>query len=494
VSVSQTPEAMPEWLAARAGSHGGHLALRAGAAQMTFADLDREAEAFARRLATLGVGERTRVAALLHNGAPFVTLVHAVARLGAILVPLNTRLATAELAWQLSDAGVEIVVATADLADRAAAAASEAGAVRAVTWDDVRRGGAAAVDLRRAVQLADPQAIVYTSATSGRPKGVMLSFGNHWWSAIGSALNLGLHRDDRWLAPLPLFHVGGLSIVWRSVIYGMASVVAERFDPDDVNRSIDEDGITIVSVVSAMLQRMLDARAGRPYPPALRCVLLGGGPASASLIARCLDLGVPVAPTYGLTEAASQVATLHPGETRRRHGSAGRPLLPNEVRIHDGEILVRGPSVMIGYADRPDATARAVRDGWLHTGDLGYLDGDGYLYVLDRREDLIISGGENVYPAEVEAVLREHPGVDDAAVVGVPDDAWGQVVAAVVTRRAEASATEAALVAHCEARLAKYKVPKTIRFVADLPRSSGGKVLRRAVRERTASGSVPRDR
>jgi o-succinylbenzoate---CoA ligase len=490
-NLAAPAEVVPEWLAARAGSHRDHLALRSGDVDMTFADLDREAAGLAQGLAALGVGTGARVAAFLHNGAPFVILMHAVARLGGILVPLNTRLASAELAWQLSDAKPEIVMTTADLASRGAAASRASAGTRVVSWDEVRQQPETSLDVPRTVRLADPQAIVYTSATSGRPKGVMLSFGNHWWSAIGSALNLGLHRDDRWLAPLPLFHVGGLSILWRSAIYGITAVVLDRFDPVDVNRSIDEDGVTIVSVVATMLHRMLDARGDRPYPPALRAVLLGGGPAPTALIERCLALGVPVAPTYGLTEAASQVATLVPSEVARRPGSAGRPLLPNDVRIHDGEIVVRGPSVMIGYADRPEATARALSGGWLRTGDLGHLDEDGYLYVLDRREDLIISGGENVYPAEVEAVLREHSAVDDAAVVGVPDAAWGQIVAAAVLRRAGAAVTEPALVAHCEGRLAKYKVPRTIAFMPDLPRSSGGKIMRHEVLARMRRAPAP---
>ena len=478
--TSMSGYTMVEWLASRAASHGDKLALRSGRGDLTFAELDREASAVARRLAAFGVGAGTRVAALLHNGPPFVILMHAVARLGGILVPVNTRLASAELAWQLADAKPEIVIAAGETAGPASAASAST-RTRVVTWDEILARTETSTELLQAVSLAAPQAIVYTSATSGRPKGVTLSFGNHWWSAVGSAINLGLHGDDRWLAPLPLFHVGGMAILWRSVIYGMASVVSERFDPVAVNRSIDEDGITIVSVVSAMLERMLDIRGGSPYPAALRAVLIGGGPVPAALVDRCLALGVPIAPTYGLTEAASQVATLTPREVSARPGSVGRPLLPNAVRIEDGEILVRGPSVMICYADRPEATARALDGGWLRTGDLGYLDDDGYLYVLDRREDLIVSGGENVYPAEVEAVLREHASVEDAAVVGVPDATWGQVVAAAVQRRPSATMTEAALIAHCEARLAKYKVPKTVAFVSELPRSPGGKIMRRAV-------------
>jgi O-succinylbenzoic acid--CoA ligase len=208
---------------------------------------------------------------------------------------------------------------------------------------------------------------------------------------------------------LPLFHVGGLAILVRSAIYGIPALVHQSFDPAAANRAIDQDGVTIVSVVSAMLQRMLDERGDRPHPPALRCVLLGGGPAPRSLLEACVWRGVPVVQTYGLTEAASQVATLAPADALRKLGSAGQPLLPNELRIERegasasagqvGEILMRGPTVMCGYANRPEETARALQDGWLHTGDLGYLDDEGYLYVVSRRSDLIITGGENVYPA-----------------------------------------------------------------------------------------------
>jgi O-succinylbenzoic acid--CoA ligase len=344
------------------------------------------------------------------------------------------------------------------------------------------------------VDPAAPHSIIYTSGTTGRPKGAVLTYGNHLWSALGSCLNLGLHADDRWLACMPLFHVGGLSILLRSVIYGIPVVVHGAFDPAAVNRAIDRDGVTIVSVVSVMLQRMLEERGGRPYPPSLRCVLAGGGPVPEDLLRACAERGVPVVQTYGLTEAASQVATLAPEDALRKLGSAGKPLPPTEVRIADGEgrplppgapgeILVRGPTVMAGYRGRPEETAGALRDGWLHTGDVGYLDAGGYLYVLDRRSDLIISGGENVYPAEVETALREHPDVLDAGVFGVPDARWGQTVAAAVVRRPRSGVTEGGLQAHCGERLAPYKVPRYVRFVEALPRNAAGKLLRQALRE-----------
>jgi len=489
---------MPDWLRAQAQAIPERLALAAGDARWTFADLDRRAAEAARRLASLGVRDGSRVALLLHNRAPYAMFAHALARLGAVMVPLNARLSAAELAWQLGDAAPELLVSEDDLTARAGQASRAVSALKHVALDgagvdDFRRVPESQVPLRDEIDLAAVQGIVYTSATSGRPKGVLLTFGNHWWSAIGSALRLGLRDDDRWLAPLSLWHVGGLAIVWRSAIYGITMVLHDAFDPGAVNREIDDGGVTIVSVVATMLERVLAARGGRFFPPSLRCVLLGGGPASADLLTVCRTMNVPVAGTYGLTETASQVATAAPAGSAGKLGSAGRPLLPTRVRIDAdgraagpneiGEILVGGPTVMRGYAGRPDETARALRDGWLHTGDLGYLDGDGDLYVLDRRDDLIITGGENVYPAEVETVLRQHPAVADAAVVAVADATWGQAVGAAVVLQAGARTAAEDLQAFCEGRLARYKIPRHVRFVGSLPHSPGGKLRRREVRD-----------
>jgi O-succinylbenzoic acid--CoA ligase len=343
--------------------------------------------------------------------------------------------------------------------------------------------------------LSSIHSIVYTSGTTGGPKGVELTFGNHLWSAVGSALNLGLRDDDCWLACLPLCHVGGLAILFRSVIYGMPVVLHERFDAAAVNHEVDAGTVTIVSVVATMLQQMLSACPGdRPYPRRLRCVLLGGGPAGPALLDACARRGVPVMPTYGLTEAASQVTTCAPADAPGPPGSAGKPLFPTEVRIADdggralppgacGEILVRGPTVMRGYHGRPEETAAALREGWLHTGDLGYLDGDGNLYVRDRRDGLIISGGENVYASEVEDALCTHPAVLDAGVTGAPDERWGQAVVATVVLRDGAAASEDDLLAYCRGRLAPFKVPKRVRLADAIPRTEGGKLLRRALRE-----------
>jgi O-succinylbenzoic acid--CoA ligase len=335
-------------------------------------------------------------------------------------------------------------------------------------------------------------AVIYTSGTSGQPKGAMLTVGNFWWSAIGSALNLGSYPSDRWLACLPLFHVGGLSILVRATIYGITAIVHDGFDADRVNRAIDEDEVSIVSVVAVMLQRMLDSRNDKPYPPTLRCVLLGGGPAPRSLLERCASLGIPVVQTYGLTETCSQVATIAPDDSLRKIGSAGKPLYPNELRVSgEGEILVKGPVVMAGYAGRPDDTRDSIVDGWLHTGDAGVIDEDGFLYVIDRRDDLIISGGENIYPAEVEAALTSHPSVAEVGVIGVADSTWGQRVVAIVRlNESEAAARfdSAALASHCSERIARFKTPREFHFTTDaLPRTASGKLRRSALREMFAS-------
>ena len=281
----------------------------------------------------------------------------------------------------------------------------------------------------------------------------------------------------------------------RSAIYGITAIVHPGFDAVAVNRAIYNDGVSIVSVVSVMLQRMLDARGDDPYPPTLRCVLLGGGPTPRVLLDRCAQHEVPVVQTYGLTESCSQAATLAPEDALARLGSVGKPLYPNEIRVvssegsdtkidEAGEILIRGPIIMSGYLNQTEATSQAITDGWLHTGDIGRIDAEGYLYVLDRRDDLIVTGGENVYPAEVESVLQAHPSIAESAVIGADDAEWGQRVVAIarLDDSADSSVIDAAsLQLFCRERLAGYKVPREFRFITEpLPRTASGK-LRRAV-------------
>jgi O-succinylbenzoic acid--CoA ligase len=451
----------------------------------------------------MGIQQGDRIATLLHNSAGAVVTLHAALRAGATLVPLNIRSSANELAWQLDDCKARLLIADDRTREMAAQICADSSAVKLATVERSTGGtirlvgdisdDSAEADLHL---LHDPNsilAIIYTSGTTGRPKGAMLTVGNFWWSAIGSALNIGASIDDRWLICLPMFHVGGLSIACRAAIGGFAAIVHNGFDPEAVNSSIDNEGVTVVSVVAVMLQRMLDARSDKPYAPSLRCVLLGGGPAPRPLLERCAALGIPVVQTYGLTETTSQISTLAPEDAIRKLGSAGRPLYPNELRIASpdgssapvgeaGEILVRGPVLMAGYNGQPEAMQEAIVDGWLHTGDVGHLDGDGYLYVLDRRDDLIITGGENVYPAEVEAALLSHPAVSEAGVFGLSDSEWGQRVVAVLRTSEPVSKEE--IIGHCRSLLAHYKAPGEIRFAAEpLPRTAAGKLRRSVLRD-----------
>ena len=390
-----------------------------GGRTVTYGELDAGAARTARRLAALGVARGDRVATTLPPGLDFAELLHAVARLGAALVPLNTR------------------------------AGAEAGDL--LTVSEPLDGEEADAQLLAEVDPDAAWVVIHTSGTTGEPKPVELTYGNFAASATASASNLGVNPDDRWLCALPLFHVGGLSILTRSAIYGTCAVVHERFDPDAVRESLESGEATLVSLVATQLRRL--RAAGLTRSPALRAALLGGGPVPTELVEWARAIGLPVLPTYGMTETCSQIATprLLPG-VEARTGA-------------DGELLVRGPMV---------APGALAADGWLHTGDVGRVDPDGTVHVDGRLKDVIVTGGENVAAAEVEDALLSHPAVEDAAVVGRPDPEWGEAVTAYVVLRTAAS--DADLTAHCRKLLAGYKVPRAMIRVEKLPRTGSGKV------------------
>ena len=439
---------LDNWLSQRAATCPDRSALIADGMELTYVELEREATAAARRLAARGARRGATVAVDLEPGIEYVVLLHALMKLGAVAYPVNARLSEAERRAELGRAAPALTVnGNPDLG---------------TTEADLPLLGEHDLDALHCR--------ILTSGTSGGPRPVGLTYGNHLWSAVGSAFNLGVEPTDRWLCSLPLFHVGGLSIVMRSVIYGTTAVVHAGFDVDRFAASLEGDGVTLVSLVSTQLIRLLEA--GVDLLP-LRAVLVGGGPVPEEALEEAIGRGATVVQTYGLTEAASQVTTLEPAEAQRKLGSAGRPLLTTHLRIQDDEILVQGPTVAPGVADE---------DGWLHTGDLGRIDDEGFLYVEDRLGDVIVSGGENVLPTEVEEVLLRHPDVADAAAVGRADAEWQEAVTAVVVLRHGASVSAEELRAHCASRLAGYKVPKQFEFVRELPRTGSGKVKRRALR------------
>jgi O-succinylbenzoic acid--CoA ligase len=420
----------PSWLGRAAAAHSDRPAVQTPAGALTYAELHGAAAGV-----DLPAGERVAIA--LPAGLDYAIALHACLLRGAVAVPVDPRLAPRERA--VVCAGAAMVI------DRPLG--SGVGPARPAPGEQ---------DLDAAA------VVIHTSGTTGPPRPVVLSAGNLLWSALGSATAIGLDPAERWLCTLPLAHVGGLSILVRSAIYGTTAVIHERFETKAVLAELMGGGITVVSLVPTTLARLLDAGLRDP-PRRLRCALIGGAPLPAALMARARAAGVPVSQTYGLSEACSQVTTQAPGDGR---ADTGPPLFCTRVRIApDGEILVRGPTVVPAAGE------------WLATGDLGEFV-DGRLRVTGRRADTIVSGGENIAPTEVEAVLAEHPAVAEAAIVGVPDAEWGEAVRAVVVLREGTSAGADDLRRHCRERLAAFKVPKEVVFVAALPRTRSGKLAR----------------
>lgn len=489
-------ERMRHWLAKRTDLSPDRIAVMSETEEWTFAELNKRAERLARHVRGAGIKRGDYVAFLMKNGLQVVEVIHGLQYAGAVMVPLNIRLTAREIAWQLADSEAAMLVFDEAHAEKVADIKKELPRLQILSYDDLYQIEQADESIETHIQLDDVHTIIYTSGTTGNPKGVMLTYGNHWWSAISSALNLGIHEDDRWLACVPMFHVSGLSILMKSVIYGMSVVVHETFDAEKANREICENGVTMMSVVTAMLTKMVDGLDGDRYPDHFRCMLLGGGPAPQVLLEKCRDLGIPVFQSFGMSETASQIVTLSPENMLDKLGSAGKPLFPAELRIEKdgeavepgevGEIVVRGPNVTKGYLKREEEAKKALREGWLYSGDLGYVDQEGFLYVLDRRKDLIISGGENVYPAEVEAALAAHPAIDEAGVTGIADERWGQVPVAFVKMKENQPFDEGDILRFCKDRLARYKVPNRVYPVDELPRNASRKLLRRKL-----SGLIP---
>lgn len=468
--------------------------------ERTYAELDAAVERTAGRLASLGVRAGDHLGVLLETRPAFVRLVHAAMRLGAVLVPLNVRLARPELSRQADLAEPTLLVCEADTEADALAL----GEVPVASVDSPTEASVAALAEREPTDFesaswsrADAQALLFTSGTTGDPKAVELTTGNLLASATASAFRLGVTPDDRWLLCLSMYHMGGLSVVLRSALYGTTVVLQRGFDAGAAADAVAEYEATGVSLVPTMLRRMLDAR--EEWADSLRFVLLGGAPATDDLLARCADRDVPVHPTYGMTETASQIATARPRESFEYDGTVGRPLLWTDVTVVDadgedrnpdplpagevGELVVSGPTVTPGYYGDREATDAAFGEYGLHTGDVGYRDESGRIWVLNRRSDRIVTGGENVHPGAVVEALRDHPDVREAAVVGLDDDEWGERVAALVVPEAGADLSVADVDAHCEGRLAGFERPRTVAFTDELPRTASGTVEREAVRE-----------
>jgi fatty-acyl-CoA synthase len=453
------------WLRDRARRTPGRVAIDEDGGETTYRELDERSEVLA---ASLTRGDR--VATLYGTCAEHVVIFFACAKAGAILLPLSWRLAPAELAYQLDDAEPSLFLVENDYAALAEAALAEANVQPA------REPGPGRPEPPRDDH---PLLLVYTSGTAGRPKGALLTHANCFWTNVSFDLATGVNGDDVVLQVLPQFHVGGWNVQALLAWWKGARVVLERaFDPARCLEVIEGKRVTtMMGVPATYLFMAQEPRFADTDLSSLRRAVVGGAPMPVELLRIWQDRGIEIVQGYGLTEAAPNVLCLAPENALRKAGWAGAPYPYVECDLSDdGELLVRGPNVFVGYWRNPEATAAAFRNGWLLTGDVAERDDEGNYRIKGRLKDMYISGGENVYPAEVEDALHAHAAVADAAVVGVPDERWGEVGVAFVVLEPGASAHEDELVTHCASRLARFKVPKAVRFVDEIPRNSMGKI------------------
>ncbi|ERJ04718.1 Long-chain fatty-acid-CoA ligase protein [Halorhabdus tiamatea SARL4B] len=459
----------------------------------TYEELFDDADWLAGRIAAVCEGRPDRLGIAMETGIDFVRATHAAWRLGTAIVPLDTREPAETLEFLAEKAAVDAVVAT----DRTAGAIADIEGPPLFTVDETDVAGVESLPAYdggttpRARYPSDTHLIMFTSGTTGEPRGVKLTLTNLFASAIASAFRLGLTREDRWLVSVPMVHMGGLAPLIRSTLYGTSVVLQREFEPAETATTMIDFDVTGVSFVPTMLSRLLDTEWSPPE--SLRFVLLGGAAAPRDLIERSEDAGVPAFPTYGMTETASQVATATPTQAFGNPGTVGQPLMFTKVAIIDdeasaapgetGEIVIDGPTVTPGYLD--DAETRKVFDErGLHTGDLGYRDADGRLYVVGRIDDQIVTGGENVDPGEVESVIESHPAVAESVVVGISDEEWGERVGALVVPENGSDPDVDGIETACRDELAAFKVPKSIAVAESIPRTVSGTVDRDGVIER----------
>ncbi|HWE13646.1 MAG TPA: long-chain fatty acid--CoA ligase [Solirubrobacteraceae bacterium] len=497
------------WIRDRAIVTPGRVAIEYGDERITYAELDARSTALAGALLDLGLSRGDRVASLTHNSPEHVELFFACAKAGLVLTPLSWRSAAAELAHQVADAEPAALFVEPQTESLAGAALAQAeceplrlGLARAEL--DPLETDEATDEVEASVDDDDDLLLLYTSGTTGRPKGARLTHRNCFWTNLSLDRSSEMSGADVVLQVLPQFHVGGWNVQPLLAWWKGATVVLEpSFHPGRVLELIERRRITTMMGVPANYLFMAgDPRFGDADLSSLRQAIVGGAPMPEALLHTWHERGVAIVQGYGLTEASPNVLCLPAEEAAARLGWAGKPYPHVEAGLADacsedliagpgtGELLVRGPGVFAGYWRDEAATDAALRNGWLHTGDVAERDAEGFYRIRDRLKDMYISGGENVYPAEVEAVLHQHPAIADAAVLAIPDEDWGEVGMAIVVLRGGRSADEAELLAFCRERLAAFKAPRAVRFAAELPRSPAGKLLKRELRERFERGRM----
>lgn len=468
--------------------------------EITYDAWNKQANQTANFLGSLGVQKGDRVAVYATNSVEYMDIWMACGKIGAILQNVNWRLTVAELEQLLIDAAPKVLVYSGDFAEQVAAMRPNLPSVQAVVALDathdpndrafsLRESESETLASRPEMHMDDPWVICYTGGTTGLPKGAILTHGNMSWNSINTVMSWGLDSNDIAILNAPLFHTGGLNVFTLPLIHcGGKNIVCKGFDTDQVFDLVKESGVTVFFGVPTMFVMMQQhPRWNDADFSGLKIVISGGAPCPMPVFERFWAKGVDFKTGYGLTEAGPNTFSLPPADVRRKPGAVGKALFHIEVRVIDesgttcppgtaGELVIRGPHVTPGYWNNAEATRESIVDGWLHTGDLAVCDDEGYYTIVGRLKDMIISGGENIYPAEVESVMHAHPAVSEAALIGVPSEKWGEVGKAVVVVKPGQSVDGDALIAFMQERLARYKVPKSVAFVDELPKTGPGKI------------------
>ncbi len=498
-----------DWIAHHAHRRPTQLAiddLQTGR-KFTYADLDRRTSQLTAALAALGIAKGDRVALLAPNCAEYFELQFACGRLGAIMLPLNWRLTVPELEYILGDSSPKLLVH-----DKAFTASAQALSEDLIEIDPENADS----PYERALATAPPPPapievthddiamVMYTSGTTGHPKGAIITHGMVFWNCVNLGIPALISPKTIHLVVLPLFHTGGLNCYANPVLHAGGTILIMRaFDPGQALDYISDEalGITHFFAVPAPYQFMMQHPKFQGADLSrLQLAGVGGAPCALAILEGWSARGVPLVQGWGMTETSPAGTMLDAVDAIRKVGSAGKAMMHTAIRIVDdegrdvsaggiGELLIKGPNITPGYWNKPEATESAFTDGWLHTGDAARMDDEGFIYIVDRWKDMYISGGENVYPAEVENVLFQIPQVADAAIIGVPSERWGEVGMAIIVRKPEQPLEEGDVIRHCLGRLAKFKVPQEVTFVEALPRNATGKVLKRELRSRYTNGT-----